>query len=310
MKQTEKTTPGAQQPAGDVLAAAPPTPTADERMAETSVLARAVALQLAGSAAPATLQPVPTEPQVPPMPVVARWAVQVVGGPALTYRQLGAKPTTTPAPTLINPRPTSFPTSTVARNNATNVANIERPAVGSGFQVSVRRTFTNKWSVSAGLGYSEYATRLAVEQIYTNDTRNNVPALAPISTEKVDRRDTYRFATIPLRVGYAWVPSGRWQVGLSAGTDVAMYVGGQSTEGSLCACQTQTWGVSGSPYRQFSLGASVGAEFRYRLADRWQLVAAPTATYLLTPLARRLTTYYPRHLFGGAALLGVSLDLP
>jgi hypothetical protein len=99
-------------------------------------------------------------------------------------------------------------------------------------------------------------------------------------------------------------------VGLLGGFDAAIYLGGTSTEGSPCACQTQTWGASGSPYRSLSLAASLGAEVHYRLAGPWQLLAQPTASYLLTPLAKPVSGYSIRHLFGATALLGVSYDLP
>ena len=49
---------------------------------------------------------------------------------------------------------------------------------------------------------------------------------------------------------------------------------------------------------------------RYRLTDRWELLAQPTASYLLSPLTSASAGYYARHLFGGTALLGVSFDLP
>ena len=101
-------------------------------------------------------------------------------------------------------------------------------------------------------------------------------------------------------------------VALLAGAEAAVYVGGSSTEGSPCACQSQTWSFGTNPYRRLSVGASLGAEVRYRLGEggNWELLAQPTATYLLSPLAPATSAYYQRHLFGGAVLLGVAFNLP
>ena len=260
-----------------------------------------VAVRLArwpGLAAP---QPVAVGLSPRPVPFASRWAVQVVAGPALTYRYLdtsaGAAAPTSP-PFVYTP-------------GFTPVATLERPALGSAAQVTVRRTLNGHWSLSAGLGYAEYASALALQQVHAAAIRTVTNGSDSAATTSIHGRDTYRFATVPVRVGYGWTLSGRWRVGLLAGAEAAMYVGGSSTEGSPCACQSQAWGFSGSPYRRLSVGASLGAEVRYRLGaeGRWELLAQPTATYLLSPLAN-YTPYYQRHLFGSAALLGVSFNLP
>ncbi len=190
----------------------------------------------------------------------------------------------------------------------TPVAELERPALGAGAQVSIRRAQGPHWAVSAGLGYTEYATRLALQQVpsVADSTIRFVPQNPPTTVPtSIHRRDTYRFVTVPLRVAYTWTLTGRWRVGVLAGADAAFYVGGSSTEGSACACQAQTWGPTGSPYR-----LSLGVEVRYRLTDRWEMLAQPTASYLLSPLASTSAEYYARHLLGGTALLGASFDLP
>ena len=245
-----------------------------------------VAVRLArwpGLAAP---QPVAVGLSPRPVPFASRWAVQVVAGPALTYRYLdtsaGAAAPTSP-PFVYTP-------------GFTPVATLERPALGSAAQVTVRRTLNGHWSLSAGLGYAEYASALALQQVHAAAIRTVTNGSDSAATTSIHGRDTYRFATVPVRVGYGWTLSGRWRVGLLAGAEAAVYVGGNSTEGSA--------------YRRVSLGASLGAEARYRLGGgRWELLAQPTATYLLSPLAN-YTPYYQRHLFGGAALLGVAFNLP
>ena len=265
--------------------------------------ARAVALQLMAGRAPASHQPVATPPETPQKSLLARWAVQVLAGPALTYRQLSS-------PVPANTATSSIGNPVRYQASQATVADLERPALGGGAQASVRRALTERWSLSAGLGYAEYATRLALQQVRATPNMTNVAPRPDSSTTSIHRRDTYRFVTLPVRVGYSRPLAPRWSVGLLAGADVALYIGGSSTEGSPCACQTQTWGASGSPYRRVSLGASLGAEVRYRLNGRWELLAQPTATYLLTPLAQPTTAYYQRHLLGGTALLGASYTLP
>ena len=285
-----------------------PTQTLTRQAAEAGLLARRAALQPAAWPVPTAPQLVAVAPSPQPKPLGGRWAVQALVGPALTYRYLGA------APMATSPGPTIRPTASYAGIAATTpVAELERPALGAGAQLSLRRALGSHWAVSAGLGYTEYATRLALQQVTAAaDTAIRVvpptqPASVPTS---LYRRDTYRFVTVPLRVAYTWPLTGRWRVGALAGADAAFYVGGSSTEGSACACQAQNWGATGSPYRRFSLGASLGAEVRYRLTDRWELLAQPTASYLLSPLASASTGYYSRHLLGGTALLGASFDLP
>ncbi|MBF9237176.1 outer membrane beta-barrel protein [Hymenobacter sp. BT683] len=297
-------------PATSVAAAANAALPLSERVAETSVQSRVAVLQLATSPLSSVLQLTPVEVDKPPVPPIAtRWAVQVLAGPALTYRQLAAGAQTKAPSPLPAPLPVRGQLVAVGRN-ASGVADLERPALGSGAQVTVRHTLTKNWNVSAGLGYSEYATRLVIKQVYSNNFSSTIPNSIDSTGTSFRRRDTYRFATVPLRVGYGWAPTGRWRVGLVAGVDAALYVGGNSTEGSSCACTTQNWGFSGSPYRRFSLGTSLGADFRYQLTGQWELVAQPTATYFLTPLTSVRSGYYPRRPLGATALLGVSLNLP
>jgi hypothetical protein len=268
---------------------------AAQRVAEAALLARLVALQPVTWPAPAAPQPVEIPDRL--RPFVKTWAIQVLAGPALTYRRLANEPL----------QALAAPLPSYTKVAATNTAGLERPALGSGAQINVRRTLTTHWNLSLGLGYTEYASRLALQQVRATALTNFIP-LPDSSTTSIHRRDTYRFLTLPVRVGYDWALTPRWRMGMLAGADAALYLGGTTTDGSACACQTQTWGPTDSPYRRVSIGASLGAVVGYRLNGRWELLAQPTATYLLTPLARS-ATYTERHLFGGTALLGVSYDL-
>jgi Outer membrane protein beta-barrel domain len=249
--------------------------------------------------APARVLPGP-EPAPLPAIILRRWAVQVLAGPALTYRVLGTRAVLATA----TPPVYTYPGAGISANTTADLAQLERPALGGGVQASLQYTFARNWDLRAGLGYSEFATRLALQQV-----RPTAFSRSPDSMTSTHRRDTYRFLTVPVRLGYGRNLSARWRVSLLAGLDAAFYLGGTTTEGSACACQPRTWGLSGSPYRAFSVGASLGGEVRYRLNERWALLAQPTGTYLLTPLSKRSTNYYERHLWGASALLGAAWDL-
>ena len=277
-----------------------------------ALAARPVGLLLSAWPPPAVQLVAVSETSPPPALAAARWSVQFVAGPALTYRRLGSGEAVPP--------PTTARATAAFSAPAPSMAELERPALGYGGQLSLRRNLTPHWSASFGLGYAEYATRLALQTIRAKPSvAAGIASTAGSAlldslgrtgaSTALHQRDTYRFVTVPLRVGYAWAPNGRWRVGLLAGADAAVYVGGTSTEGAPCACQPQTWGATGSPYRQLSIGLSLGADVRYRLAGRWELLAQPAATYLLLPLARPVAAYAPRHLFGGWAQLGAAFDL-
>ena len=242
-----------------------------------------------------------------------RWAVQVLAGPALTYRQLGAasSPVVQAAPT---PFPSSAPTNTFYNQagQRTSIAAQERPSAGVGVQVQVQRVLNGRWTLSAGLGYQEYATKLNLQLVPANASAippiTSTPRITDstqIRTAKL--RDTYRFLTVPVRLGYWLGPeSGRFRGGLLGGADIALYLGGATTEGNPCGCTSQTWGATGSPYRAASLALSLGADLRYRLGPRWEVLAQPTATYFLTSLAQPTSGFTPRYLLGGSTLLGIS----
>ena len=269
---------------------------------------RSVALLQAPWATPTVPAPTDTLPR-PARAVASRWAVQVLAGPALTYRRLGSNGGSA-APAA----PVNFYDQAGDR---TSVAAQERPTVGFGVQVQVQRVLNGRWTLSTGLGYQEYTTRLALQTVPTSAAApNSFPMSAPphiidsTQIRSTNLRDAYRFATVPVRVGY-WLGRGgrHFRFGLLGGADAALYLGGATTEGSTCGCTSQTWGPTGSPYRPFSLSLSAGLDLRYRLGPRWELLAQPTGTYFLTPLARPASGFAPRYLLGGGTLLGISYGL-
>ena len=205
----------------------------------------------------------------------------VVAGPTLSYRTLG------PAPTLAAGYP--------------DFAHLERPALGLGAQVQMRRVLSGRWALAVGLGYHEYATRLALS---VNDSAS------------VHQRDTYRLLTLPVQLSYALsVPRGRLAWALLAGAEPGWYQGGRSTEGSTCSCQQQAYSsAAASPYRPWSLALSLGLDLRYQLggpASRWHWLVQPTGRYVLTPFVRSNAVGYTRRQpFSLGLLTGFSWDLP
>jgi hypothetical protein len=221
---------------------------------------------------------------LPPAVPVRRWALLAVAGPTLSYRTLGA---TTPAATTA-PRP--------------DFARLERPALGFGAQVQVRRVLSGRWALAVGLGYQEYATRLAL-QVATDTT-----------SASVHQRDTYRLLTLPVQLGYALgAPRGRLAKALLVGAEVGWYQGGRSTEGNDCGCQQTAYTATASPYRPRTLALSLGLDLRYRVggpAGRWQWVVQPTGRYVLTPFTSATAAgFTARQPFSLGLLTGFSWDI-
>jgi len=216
----------------------------------------------------------------PAAPLVRRWALLVLAGPTVSYRTLG------PAPTLAAGHP--------------DFARLERPALGLGAQVQVRRVLSGRWALAVGLGYHEYATRLALN---LRDTLS------------LHQRDTYRLLTVPVQFSYALgVPKSRLSKALLLGAEPGWYLGGRSTEGSGCGCEQQSYSsAAGSPYRSLTVAFSLGLDLRYRLGGagaRWQWLVQPTGRYVATPFVRRdAVGFTQRQPFSLGLLTGFSWDV-
>ncbi|WP_210517508.1 hypothetical protein [Hymenobacter terricola] len=268
---------------------------------------RPVALRQLPWATPLVQAVADTAPHLPAAD--ARWSLQVLAGPAVTYRLLGS--------TLLAGRSAAANLAFYDQSGAsTSIPAQEQAAIGYGAQVQVRRALSGRWAVSTGLGYYEYATSLNLKTVAlpagSSPIFTNVGTILHDSGQvrTVHLRDTYRFLTVPVRFSYQLGAGGRHlRLGLLAGADMAWYLGGATTEGSACGCETHAWGLSGSPYRPLSLALNLGVDLRYRLAPRWELLAQPSATFFLTSLARPNTGFEPRYLLGGSTLLGVSYGL-
>ena len=181
--------------------------------------------------------------------------------------------------------------------------------MGFGAAIQVRHQLTGRWGLSAGLGYQEYATsQTATITTWQKAGYQSGVGLRPDSmvVSKSRLRDTYRFLTLPLRLSYQLgTGHARWRYGLLGGADVALYLGGTTSDGII----RKQWGSSGSPYRSFSLALSLGAEVRYRLAPRWELLAQPTATFFVNSLARPASGYAARYPLAASGLVGVAYGL-
>ena len=241
------------------------------------------------------------------MPVVAarRWALQLLGGPAQTFRTLGANAGLSSLPRNLSPASADFGSGNIIANE---LAKKEQSSTGFGLQVQARRVLSGRWGISAGLGYQEYATKTDYSGPITYAVYSGLNGSTRASREfNLSQRDTYRFATVPLRVSYALEPaSQRLRYGLLAGTDVAVYLGGNTSATN----QTPPNATKGdSPYRPLSLSVTAGLDLHYRVAPRLELLAQPNVTYFLTSLSKPVSGLTPRYLWGGGILFGVSYEL-
>ncbi|MDO7875657.1 hypothetical protein Q5H93_13010 [Hymenobacter sp. ASUV-10] len=247
------------------------------------------------------LSPLPESPAQPiqrsmaAVPPPARWVAQTLFGPALTGVRLGS-----PSRTAGNV-PASFVTMVTDEEQATRSGSA---------QFSLRHNFKTHWSLSAGLGAAEYATESTLRQRYfPNITSSLDPSAVRIDSFVVVRkyRKSYQFFSLPVRLGYAWQPSLRWQLGLLAGAEATYLF--HAAEITTVPLMTGTFASTSAATRQWGLGSSLALEARYHFSPRCELLAQPTFTYLLTPLNRERIGEAPRHPWGAALLLGVAYEL-
>ncbi|WP_055562449.1 outer membrane beta-barrel protein [Hymenobacter sp. AT01-02] len=167
-----------------------------------------VRLQVPQVSAPQLAYAVATERKAQQLPK-QNWSVQLLAGPTLSYRTLGS--------------------------GAQQVEELERPAAGFGGQLSLTRTITPRFSVSGGLGYARFASRLHL--------RIQKPAslTAAASSRTVDFRNYFRLFTLPLEAQYQVGSTHRWRYGVQAGAVPALLFSARTTEGTACNCQQQQW---------------------------------------------------------------------
>lgn len=176
----------------------------------------------------------------------------------------------------------------------------------------MRYALTPRLSVSGGLGYTTYATRLNLLLQPPRDTAVTAPA-----SQVVQQRDTYRFFTLPLQAQYQLGGQTRLRYGVAAGAAVELYAGGRTSGNTPCTCsQQQTWSATNSPYRRLGVSLTAGLDVRYALTPRLHLLMQPTGRYALISIVAPVgntsspTPSLPaRHPFAAGLLTGFSFDL-
>ncbi|MDF7810873.1 outer membrane beta-barrel protein [Hymenobacter sp. YC55] len=226
------------------------------------------------------VQPVAVD-SVAKAPRFQRWSVEVLAGPAVSYRRLGATHDSTPGNQL---------------------RQLERAALTYAAQAQLRYAFTPRLAVSVGLGYTQYATQLnyVLRRRGANDSLLN--------TEELERYDTYRYLTVPVQVRYMLGQQGRFQYSVLGGGSLGLYVGGRTSVGTACACEQQRWTSANSPFQPVSLAIKGGFEVRYLLAPGWSVLAQPYFQYGIQNISKPETgpSRYP---FVGGLLTGFSYNL-
>ena len=210
----------------------------------------------------------------------SRWAVEVLAGPTVNHRRLG-------------------PT------DSASISRLERPALAYAGQLQLRYTLTPRLTLSGGLGYTEYATRLNL--LLRQQRRNDTTGIISTTTKAVQQRDTYRYFTVPVRLHYQLGSSTRLRYALVAGASLDIYAGGRTT---ACSCeQQQTWSMAGSPYQRLGLSLTAGVDVRYTLTPRLTLLAQPLSRYSLLSISAGTPALPPRYPFAVGLLTGFSFDL-
>lgn len=251
-------------------------------LARTSALLplslRAVPVQRQALGAPA-VQAVELASVVPHRP--GRWALEVLAGPTLSYRQL-------------------------ASDSANGISQYERPAAAFAAQVQARYALTPRLYLAGGIGYAEYRTQLNL-LLQQRQRRDSITV-----TRAVKQRDVYRYFTVPVQVQYQLGGRGRLQYEAQAGASLDVYAGGRTSGSTACTCeQQQNWSSGSAPYRRLGLSLSAGLGVRYALTPRLTLLAQPMGRYSVLSISDTNTsTPLPaRRPFAVGLLTGFSLNL-
>lgn len=290
---------GRHEPAGPAPGRGTTLPGADTTTFDLLAL-RPVALAAATLPFPAPPPRADTSIRKPVVPPLRRWSIQVLTGPARSYRRLGNE-----AFSLWG-RPASLPPFPIRLGPGADAANrragYEQPSMGWSVQFRAHRVLSARWSLGAGVGYQEHA----VQSMYPVLPVVILPSGRP--APPYTSRDTYRLISVPVRLSYILGCVGRRvSYGLLAGPDLALYVGGTSAGTGL---RPQAWHPSGSPYRPFHVALSAGLNLRYQLGPGLQAIAQPNLTTHLSSLTKPETGLAPRYLQGVGILVGLSYGLP
>ncbi|GAB3225881.1 hypothetical protein GCM10027346_07570 [Hymenobacter seoulensis] len=204
------------------------------------------------------------------------WSAQALIGSGLTYRALGGTPT--------------------------QLQQLERPGVGFSGQVSGAYALTKQLTVSAGLGYAEYASNLNYR--LKKDSLDK--------TLQVEFRDVYRFLTVPLQLQYTLQGNHRWRTGVLGGATVAFLTSARTTEGNACNCSQRQWQPSSGtniPFQATNVLLNVGAFANYQFAPGQWITLRPQGQIFLNSLTTQASGKAPRRPWSLGFQAGYSWDL-
>lgn len=215
------------------------------------------------------------------VPRFQRWSVEVLAGPAVSYRRLGTTDDST---------------------TGNQLRRLERATLTYAAQAQLRYAFTPRLAVSVGVGYTQYATQLNYV------LRRRVAYDSLLTTEAIKRYDTYRYLAVPVQVRYMLGQQGRFQYSALGGGSVGLYLGGRTSTGTACACEQQRWTGADSPFRTISLAIKAGLEVHYQVAQGWSILAQPHFQYGIQNILKPLNgpARYP---FAAGLLTGFSYNL-
>lgn len=207
------------------------------------------------------------------------WALQLLAGPAASYRTLGS--------------------------GARQLEQLERPAAGFSAQLSAARQVSSRLTLSAGLGYLEVASGLYLRITQANDSLIDYPA------RTVNFRDYFRLLTVPVEAQYQLGGNQRWRYGVQGGAVPAWLLSARTTEGNSCHCQQQQWQPQDSTrFRRLNLTLSAGGYVGYQAAPGLWLLLRPQAQYFLTSITDPASGRTPRRPWNLGVQAGLSFDLP
>ncbi|MCB2407898.1 hypothetical protein [Hymenobacter lucidus] len=203
------------------------------------------------------------------------WSGQLLLGSALTYRALGGSPT--------------------------QLEKLERPSLGFSGQATATYALSRQLAVSAGLGYTEYATALRYQLQKTSQE----------SAINKDFRDVYRFLTVPMQAQLTLRGGPRWRYGVLGGGTLAFLAGAQTTEGSACNCKQVQWPSvpEEMPFTRTNLLLTGGAFASYQFALGQWLTIRPQGQIFLNSLATPASGRAARRPWGLGVQAGYSWDL-
>ncbi|TGE29202.1 outer membrane beta-barrel protein [Hymenobacter metallicola] len=203
------------------------------------------------------------------------WSGQLLFGSGVTYRALGGAPT--------------------------QLEQLERPSLGFNGQATATYALSRQLSVSAGLGYAEYATSLNY-QLKKTASENLV---------ETKFRDVYRFFTIPVQAQLTLGGNPRWRYGVLGGGALGILAGAQTTEGSACNCRQTNWATSTkeSPFTRTNLLFTGGAFASYQFALGQWFTIRPQGQVFLNSLTTPTSGRAARRPWSLGLQAGYSWDL-